>query len=518
MRTPFANRREFLAAASALSLAACSRNAGPGGDDAILRVALASAPDTLDPLRGQLAVSALMFKQLHAPLTEYAPSGGVAPGLADGWRSDDGQLWIFRLNPDLVWSDGTPLTSEDVVWTAQRAVDPMTGFADLGDFFAVEGAREAVAGERPPEDIAVEAPDPRTVVFRLNQPVGLFPVFMREFYPLPRHAIEPAPEAWTRAAGWVSAGPYVLAAHEEGRYLLRRNRNFHAAQSVSIPQIEVEVVENAEARAQRFRAGEFDICEQPPAGEISALKAEFGPELHSFNAPTLTYLKLNHSRAPLNDLRVRQAISLSIDRAFLSDTLFDAEASPTETVIPADARPAPADLDTAGALLAAAGYGPERPLRLDLRLIAGGRERMAAAIMRDLARVHVELNLVPSEALDMFAAVDAGDFDLSLSRFDRGLKSDPNFMLQPFGPDGFADDGGWSGLVREDFDLLMTQARATINANARAELYRRAEQLLLAEQAIVPLLHERTFWLIGDRVEGWRQEIPPMLWRDLDLD
>lgn len=517
MRAPGLTRRTALVLAGAGALSACTRRSDSPAPDGLLRVALADIPDSLDPLKGQLAASALMYKQLHAPLTEYSPAGGLAPGLADGWRSSDAQTWVFRLNSGLVWSDGTPLTAEDVVWTARRAVDPLTGFADLGDFFAVTGAREALAGDRPPEEIGVEAPDPHTVIFRLDQPVGLFPVFMREFYPLPRHAVEASPDRWTRAQNWVSAGPYVLEEEAALSYRLARNPNFHAAGSVSIPAIRVDIVEDAATRARMFRAGDLDLAEQPPPGQIGFLKEQLGARMKSFSAPILTYLKINHARPGLSDVRVRQALSLAIDRAFLADQFFDGEASPTETVIPSEAPAAPADLDTARALLAAAGYEPGTALRLSLRTTSGGRERLAVAIADDLARIGVEIDILATYPLDMFDAVDGGEFDLALSRFDRGLKADPNFMLQPFGPDGFADDGAWNGPVRERFDTLMHTARATMNAEARAALYRQAERLLLSQQAIVPLLHERAFWMVSDRVGGVRSDVQPMLWRDLEL-
>lgn len=517
MTGPILTRRGALILSAGAVVTACTRRSELAAPEGLLRVALANTPDSLDPLKGQLAASALMYKQLHAPLTEYSPAGGLAPGLANGWRSEDGQTWIFRLNPSLVWSDGTPLTAEDVVWTARRAVDPLTGFADLGDFFAVTGARESLSGQRSPEDIGVEAPDPRTVIFRLDQPVGLFPLFMREFYPLPRHAVEASSDRWTRAPNWVSAGPYVLSEEAALSYRLVRNPKFHAAASVSIPSIRIEIVEDAATRARMFRAGDLDLAEQPPPGQIGFLKDQLGARMKSFEAPILTYLKLNHARPGLDDVRVRQALSLAIDRAFLADQFFDGEAAPTETVIPPATGAVPADLDTARALLAAAGYEPGTPLRLSLRTTSGGRERLAVAIADDLARIGVEIDILATYPLDMFDAVDAGEFDLALSRFDRGLKADPNFMLQPFGPDGFADDGGWTGPARDAFDALMHQARATMNAEARGELYRQAERLLLSRQAVIPLLHERAFWMVSDRVKGVRDDVQPMLWRDLGL-
>ena len=506
-----------LAGAAALAAAGCSaRTDAPEG---LLRVAIETEPDSLDPLRGQFASAALLYKQLHAPLTEYAPSGGLAPGLALTWRSEDARTWRFTLRPDLVWSDGAPLTANDVVWTAQRAVDPTTGFADLGDFFAVIGAREALAGERAPESIAVTAPDPRTVIFELDRPVGNFPVLMREFYPLPRHAVEAHPEDWTRPEHWVSAGPYVLAAHEAMSLQLRKNPNFHAAGGVSIEAIAVDVVDTPSARARRFRAGDYDLAERPPSDQIRFLRDMVGDQLMGYPAPILAYLKINCAQPALSDPRVRRALSLGLDRDFLNTHFFNGEAQTTDRVIPreGEARIAPRhDPEAARALLAEAGFSEASPLRLTLRASAGDRDRLAIAVLDDWARIGVEGELLASYPLDLYQAVDAGEYDIALARFDRGLKTDPDFMLQPFSRDGFADNTNWESPERERFDAIMSAAFAEIDAAARAERFQSAEAIFLEAMPNIPLLHERAYWLVSDRTRS-ATDIQPQLWRDLSL-
>lgn len=505
-------RRQTLAASSALVISAC----GPRqrGEPGLLRVALSGEPDSLDPLKGQFATSALLYYQLHAPLTDYSPSGGLAPGLADSWRSEDGSVWDFHLNPDLKWSDGAPLTAEDVVWTTRRAVDPTTGFADLGDFFAVTGAREALRGDRHPDEIGVEMIDPTTVRFHFDQPIGLFPVFMREFYPLPRHVVESVGDDWVKAEHWVSAGAYTLKEDGALTYLLERNPHFYGAATVQIPQIRADVVEDASTRARMFRAGDLDLVNQPPPEQIGFLREELGERLRGFRAPILTYLKVNQRQPGLSDVRVRKALSLAIDRHFLTNQFFQAEGTPTDFVIPAEDA-ALADLQTAQSLLAEAGYGPDNPLQVTLRTTSGGRERIAIAIADDWANLGVDVSLLATYPVDMFQAVDAGEFDVALARFNRGLKTDPNFMIEPFGPDGFADDGGWTGPERDQFNIVMGQAKAELDAEQRTTLYRQAETLLLDQQVVIPLVHERAYWMVSNNVSGLREDIQPMQWRDL---
>jgi len=511
------DRRTLIASAAALMAApACGRGEEAGPD--LLRVAIDSEPDSLDPVKGQFASAALMYKQLHAPLTEYSPSGGIAPGLAISWRSRDARTWTFILREDLLWSDGVPLTSDDVMWTARRVVDPRTGFADLGDFFAVIGAREAQRGEAAPEDIAVEAPDARTVIFRLDRPVGQFPLLMREFYPLPRHAVEASPGAWTRPDNWVSAGPYVLAGQGSLFYRLEKNPHFCAAESVRIPAIRVDIVEDAATRARLFRAGDYDLADKPPTDQIGFLRGQLGDRLRSWPAPILTYIKVNCAKPHLADARVRRALSLAIDRDFLNRNFFNGEAAPALSIIPdPDAAPGGApDGDAARALLAEAGYGPDNPLALSLRASAGAGDRLAVSIMDDLRRAGVQVSLLASYPLDLYQAVEGGDYDLALARFDRGLKADPDFMLQPFTRGRFADNTNWEGERRGAFDALAAQASGEMAREERSRLWRLAEAELLAAMPNIPLLHERAYWMIAPRVRAGAA-IPPHLWRDLRL-
>ena len=316
---------------------------------------------------------------------------------------------------------------------------------------------------------------------------------------------------------WVSAGPYVLARRSALSYELAANARFHAAAGVSIPAARISVVEDAATRARMFRAGDLDLADRPPPDQIAFLRERLGDQLKSWPAPILTYLKVNARRPGLSDQRVRRALSLAIDRRFLNDRFFNGEAAPSAHVIPdADREPLEPDTARAAALLSQAGFGPDRPLRVTLRATAGGRERLAVAIADDLERAGVVCEILATYPVDLYQSVDGGDFDLALSRFDRGLKAEPDFMVQPFARGGFADDSGWDGPERERFDALMREARGRLDADARAALHAEAEAILLEAQAVIALLHERAYWMVSDRValEG---PLQPQLWRDLAL-
>jgi oligopeptide transport system substrate-binding protein len=503
-------RGAILTSLAGLGAAACSvhRDAPPG----LLRVAIGNMPDSLDPAIGQFAASALLYKQLFTPLTDYSDHLGLAPGLAESWEArDGGRRWIFTLRAGLRWSDGHALTPDDVVWSVRRILDPATAGGELGDFYAVENARAVLAGELAPSEAGVRQIGDRQVEFRLEQPLGIFPTLMREFYPFPRHIVEAHGNDWVRPENFAGSGPFTLADAGALSFDLVRNAYSHAPAAVATAR--VQIVDDAATRTRMFRAGDFDLAEAPPPTQIALLRAQLGEQVHSFPAPKFTYLKLNLRRPALQSPALRRYLSDVTDRAFLAARIMDGTATVAETVLPDSPRP-PTD-QTASPINAAT-----EPVRITLRTTSGDRERLAIAIADDWNRAGIETELLATAPVDLYSAVDGGDFDVALSHFDRGLKGDPNFLMEPFTQGGFADDSGWfeTGAPETSaFNEAITSARQAVEDNARTGFYRQAEAILLNQQVIIPLLHEQAHWLISERVTGLTPGVQPQLWRRLGV-
>lgn len=494
---------------AALAAGACGRAGGP---DALLRVGLAGAPDSLDPMRAEFAAAAILLNQIHAPLDSYRPGWG----LAESWEADPTQTqWRATLREGLAWSDGAPLTAEDVVWSIRHAAGPRTAYPGLGDLLAITGAASASLGMAPAEEIGVGAPDARTVVFTLTEPLGVFPETMREFYPVPRHAIEAHGEDWTRPDTIVCSGPYVPETVSQLDITLSRNPRHFRAADIAIPAIAVSAVDDEGARVRLFRAGDLDIAQDPPAAQIDSFSGSLAEAAHTWPAPRLTYLKVNHAHEALADARVRRALTLAADRAFMAGTLMRGYASPAPTVIPdspnADARPLEARRAEAASLIRDAGA---EGLSLELLHSGGPRETLAIALADDWARIGVEARISRTEATGLYAAVDEGRFDLAMAGFDRGLKDAPWRYLEPFAPGGFAANFGWDSPALAD---ALTGIRAEPDAARRAGLAHEAERLILEPAALIPLLHEDAAWLVDPGIADRAGNGPPLFWADLAL-
>lgn len=500
----------MLTSLAGLGVAACSgrREAPPD----LLRVAISNMPDSLDPAIGQFAASALLYKQLFAPLTGYSDDLGVGPGLAESWSAEDaGRRWIFTLREGLRWSDGHELTVDDVIWSAQRILDPATAGGELGDFYAVENARAVLRGEMPPSAVGVSRVGPRQIEFRLEQPLGLFPTLMREFYPFPRHAIEAHGNDWVRPENFVGSGPFTLAGTGALSFDLVRNEFIYAPASVAAAR--VDIVDDAATRTRMFRAGDFDLAEAPPPTQLQLLRQQLGDQVRSFPAPKFTYLKINLRRPALQNVGLRRFVSAMTDRAFLATQIMDETASATDSIIPGSTEAShsrtPPELE-----------GIDDSIRITLRTTSGDRERLAIAIADDWNRAGVQTEILATAPVDLYSAVDGGDFDIALSHFDRGLKANPNFMMEPFTEGGFADDSGWfeiGGPETDAFNAAIALARQAVGDAERTRFYQQAEAILLDQQVIIPLLHEQAHWLISERVSGLTPDVQPQIWRRLDV-
>ena len=176
----------------------------------------------------------------------------------------------------------------------------------------------------PPETLGVTAPDPRTVVIRLEHPVPYFLQMLANLQvaPVPRHVIEKYGREWTKAGNMVGNGPYVLAERVPQNYMkLVRNPNFFAASSVKIDEMYWYPTQDLATSLRRFRAGELDIVLNFPPDQIDWIKANMPEALHIVPSLGSYFLTVNTTHKPFDDPRVRKALSLAIDREAITDKL-----------------------------------------------------------------------------------------------------------------------------------------------------------------------------------------------------
>jgi oligopeptide transport system substrate-binding protein len=473
-------------------------------------------PGTLDPHQYQLVAEDTILRDLFEGLTTQDENNDFVPGAAASWTvSDDGRTWTFKLRAGLKWSDGTPLTADDFVAGARRALDPQTGapFAPLAA--NILNAGEVLSGTKPPETIGVSAADAGTVVVKLSSPSPLVPYLFSQplLSPLPRHAYAVNGAGWVKPGIMVSNGAYVLAEWDPAVQIrLVRNPHFRAAARVAIPEIVYLPSDDDEAALRRFRAGEIDVLSSIPMSKLEWAQANASELLTLTPVTQIRYLEINHGRQKLLDLRVRRALAMAIDRDTISGRLNYAAALPAYGIAPRgddEGGYRGADFDFKGLpqtqrvaearrLILEAGYGGANPLVIQLRAPADAWAKpVAVAIGSMWQAVGVRVETRIEEARSHYAAVRQGEFDIAMAALFAG--TDPEQYMWLFQTGNVMNASGFSDA---DFDRLSREAEAQMDPTRRIRRFADAEAVLVGKVAAIPLFWSVQGSLIAKRVAG----------------
>ncbi len=472
---------------------------------------------TLDPQLWVYGQDGNIAQDLFHGLTTLDAAANVQPGSAESWTvSPDGKLYTFKLRPGLIWSDGTPLTSKDFLYSFYRLFDPAMAAASASLLYAIENGREINTGKLPLTKLGVSAPDSRTFVVRLSHPAPYFlDLIVHRAFPVPRHVIAKHRDQWTRPENIVSNGPFVLAERRPNAYIkLKKNLRFYAADMVKLDAVQHIPIEDPRTALARYRAGELDVAVSLPSDQIEDLRREFGSQLHLTQQIGLEYYAFNTKRPPLNDARARRALSMAIEREALTRSILRAGEPAAYCLVPPGVNNYPrggcADfandstnkrLAEARDLLSAAGVSAATPLKLTLRFNNGDTQRKTAiAVAAMWQRLGVTTELVTADLRAHQQAVREGDFDVARASWyaeDR----DPASFLELVA--SRATGINISRFADQQYDDLISRAENSASLSERAALLRQAEAHAMAEQPIAPLYYYVSRRLISPRVKGW---------------
>jgi oligopeptide transport system substrate-binding protein len=497
-----------------LVLAAVLLALSPAAAEGVLRRANGNEPGTLDPQKFNLLSEDNIMRDLFEGLTTQDADNAIVPGQAEGWTiSADGTVWTFTLRPGLVWSDGVPVTADDFVAGARRAVDPATA-APLPDAaLKLKNARAILAGGMAPDQLGIEAPDNRTVVLTLEAPSPLLPRLLAEplLMPLPRHAYEKFGAAWAKPGNMVSNGPYTLAAWEPSTEVrVVKNPRFRDAASVAIAEVVFYPSDDQEMALKRFRAGEIDLVAALPAARLDWARSTMPEALTLTPITQIRYIEFNHRRPEFQDRRVRRALALAIDREVLAKNLMLGSATPAYGLVPRcipgyagaafdfAGEAQPARLAEARRLLAEAGYGPDRPLTVELRTLnESWAKQVAVAVAAMWQSAGIVATTKLEEGRSHYAALKAGDFDVAMSGWF--ANDDPEQFMWLYQSGGGINDSKYANAA---FDAVTRDAERTMDMETRYARFAAAEHMLMEDAALIPLFWTIQATLVAPRVQG----------------
>lgn len=419
--------------------------------------------------------------------------GQTTPALAESITPDEkGEVWTIKLREGIEFSDGQPLTAEDVVYSFEFALDEANGFLHRGRISVIERMTEV---------------DEQTVEFTLSAPLSSFADALTLIGIVPKHAMEPDPEAF--AVNPIGSGPFVLNRFvPNDRVVLEANENYWAG-APSIDELVFLLVPDATTRLADLAAGSGDIVHPLLATQIDELESHEGLLVADTESTQRVDLWINNEAEPFDNKLVRQALSHAIDRQAIVDSVAPGSTPAIGPIMPsswafdAQLEGYTYDPQKAKALLAEAGYpdGVDFTLSISTR---AGEEREAALIQEQAAAAGFRVKV---STLDYAALVDAviNARDYQAARLTATQTPDPDSMTYIY----FYSDspGNYFGYGNPEVDTLLDQGRATVEQSARRPIYSELQTILLEDAANVWLYYNKLIYGIGPNVSGFRPSV-----------
>ncbi len=502
----------FLLLAAALPAQAQTLRRGNGAE-----------PGTLDPAKSETLGEAHIQNDLFEGLIVLDATGAVRPGQAASWTvSGDGRTYRFTLRPGLRWSDGTPLTAEDFVYSLRRVVDPAVGSSYAYLLDPIANAAGIIDGTiKDPARLGVHALDPRTLDITLAAPTPYFLTVLAhsKFLPVERASVARWGQSFTRPGHLVSNGAFVLTDWiPQARIVLTRNPYYWDAAHVSLRKVVYLPIEDGETELRLYRAGQLDVTADAPAALLDVIRRDFPAELQAAPALVSSYFGYNVTRPPFRDhTDLREALALVIDREAICTRILKSAAKPAYGWVPPGIpgyqpqRVAWADWPMDKRVVLArrfytqAGYGPGHPLRVELRFNTNDTNKRIAIAVASMwhEALGVETTLL-NEEFKVFLENRKARVVTQVYRAGWIADyADPSTFSDLFTSSAGLNDTGYQNAL---YDRLTAQAAATADPARRMDLLQQAERRLLSDLPLIPLADGQWLHLVKPYVRGYHPD------------
>ncbi|NMP26929.1 oligopeptide ABC transporter substrate-binding protein OppA [Rahnella sp. SAP-1] len=480
-------------------------------------------PATLDPHKSESDVEFNILNDLFVGLVSIDDNGNALPELASSWQSQDNKIWTFHLRPGIRWSDGSAITAEDVVYSWRRLIDPKTAspYESYLSTLGVLNADAIIAGKMPADQLGIKALDAQTVQVELSHPISYFleMVAHPSLFPVDRAAIEKFGSKWTQPENIVSSGPFKLNSWTVNERITSvRNDNYWDNAHTVLTKITYLPVTSSTADVNRYKAGEIDITRTIPEIQFASLKKELGDQVHVGPNLGVYYYAFNNQKAPFNDVRVRQALSLGLDRAIIADKVLGQGQTAAYTITPkntggytfAAAKTASWTQEQRNAeamkLLAAAGFGPQHPLTFNLLYNTNESHQRIAIAASSMWKKNLGVTAVlqNQEWKTMLDTMHQGNYDVVRYAWMADY-NEPSTFLNTFRSDNSENTPKFRNA---DYDKALDHALTASSKDEVKKDYQQAEDILSAQAPVVPLYHYVSAKLVKPYIGGFDDHNP----------
>ena len=479
-------------------------------------------PESLDPHKTSTTYEANILRDLFTGLTAQDAKANVIPGAAESWaKSADGKTYTFKLRADGKWSDGSPLTAQDFVFSWRRLVNPETAAEYAYLLAPVVNAEDITAGKKKPEELGIKAIDDHNIEVKLNAPTPYFLEMLthQSTYAVSKANVEDKGADFTKPGNLVSNGAYTLAEFVPNDHVkLVKNPNFFEAASVKIDVLNYIPTEDRSTAIKRFEAGELDMNDDMPLEQLNDLKAKFGDQIKIGPYLGTYYYAFKTTKAPWDNVKLRHAISEAIDRDYLAEKVWQNSMIPAYSFVPPGitgyetrtieyAEKSQLDReDEAKKVLAELGYGPDKPLKMEIHYnTSENHKNTAVAIQEQLKPLGIEVTLLNTDTKTHYGLLEQhGDFDIARAGWIADYKDPENFLALCKTGTG----NNYAEYSNKEYDDLLVAGAAAPSPEERMKKLSDAEAIGVARDlCVLPLLYYGFHTVVSSKLKGWEDNV-----------
>ncbi|CUW21052.1 Periplasmic oligopeptide-binding protein precursor [Serratia grimesii] len=479
---------------------------------------------SLDPHKVEGIPESNIILNLLEGLVSTDANGHVVPAAAAQWENQDFKTWTFHLRPDAVWSDGSPVTAQDFVYSWQRLADPKTGspYASYLQYAKIENIDDILTGKKSPQTLGIKAIDDKTLQVSLSEPVPYFISMLSHtsLKPVKRSVVEKFGDKWTLPTNYVGNGAYRLnewVVNE--RIVLERSPSYWNNKKTIIDKATFLPITSEVSDVNRFRSGEIDITNSAiPPNLFAKMKKEIPEQLHVNPYLCTFYYEINNQRAPFTDPRVRAAVKLTLDRDIIANKIMGQGQIPAYSFTPTFTEGAKFTAPEwagwsqeqrnteAKKLLAEAGFNAANPLKFTLLYNTSDQNKQQAIAAASMWKKNLgaDVTLRNQEWKTSLESRHQGQYDVARATWC-GDYNEPSAFLNLVLSNSSINTIFYKSPA---FDAIMASTLKAPDEAARAALYQQAEAQLDKDSALIPVYYRVSARLIRPSVGGFTGKDP----------
>lgn len=493
------------------------------GGKKILRSNNSSEPGSLDPALAQGTHESWVLENVFEGLMTFDENGELVYGMAEDYEiSEDELTYTFTLRDDVTWSNGDTVTAHDFEFAWKRALDPEMAADYANILYYIENGEAYNAGEASRDDVAVQALDDKTLEVTLESPTAYF-LELTAFYtyfPVSKDVVESNPDWAKDPETHISNGPFELVTWDHNaKLILEKNELYYNADKIKLDGIDLDIIEDQNTAWQKYDGGEYDILVDIPTSVVNQLQESGDPDLEIGAQVGTYYYNVNPDSKPFNNVKVRKALSIALDRTTIVENITQGGQMEAEGVVPyglldengnefRDGVGNLIEYDTDEAVKLLEEGLEEEGMTIDefndqgyvLLYNTSESHKKIAQAAQEMWRttLGIEVGLENVEFQVKLDREKTGDFDLSRGGWI-GDYMDPMTLLDLWWSQSSFNDVNYNN---PEYDALLDEAKSTIDQDIRMESMREAEKMLMEDMPVIPVYFYTQPYVVKSNVEN----------------